>query len=164
MIRDDFPEAGSDYQGGTSDGWEYRTTFFGANLDASLAMVRQFLIEEGYAALPLPACADDLLLFRQPTRRSQTLLFGDNGFVHYPIKVLFADEARNRRKLTLCIYNEHLPDALLRFHQVLELRKKRRAQPTSISKNRRKRGIHNGVEVQGALLIVDEPDLQDRQV
>ena len=35
MLRENFPEAGSDYLGGISDGWEYKTTFLGSTLEQS---------------------------------------------------------------------------------------------------------------------------------
>ena len=46
-LREDFPPAGSDYMGGESDGYEYRTVFAGSNLESTYEMVRQFLKEEG---------------------------------------------------------------------------------------------------------------------
>ena len=57
-LREEFPEAGSDYMGGTSDGYEYQTIFAGSRLPASYDMVRQFLKEEGYGDLPIPKDAE----------------------------------------------------------------------------------------------------------
>lgn len=120
MIRDDFPEAGSDYLGGECDGYEYRTTFAGSSLEHSFQMVQAFLKEEGYAEVPLPKDAAELELFRLPTRNRQILLFEDNGYVHNPVKILFPSDRRKRTALILCVYNEKDPMHLLKFHRVLE--------------------------------------------
>jgi len=119
-MRDNFPPAGSDYLGGSSDGYEYRTTFSGTNLEQTYEMVRQFLREEGYGDVPLPRNAEELKLFRLPTRNRQILMFEDNGYVHNPVKILFPIDRRKRRILVLCLYNEADPDHLLKFHRVLE--------------------------------------------
>ncbi len=125
-MRDSFPQAGEQYLGGESDGYEYRTTFAGSSLDLSYEMVRQFLQEEGYGEIPLPENAEDLSLFRVPTRNRQILMFEDNGYVHNPIKILFPQDRRKRTTLILCIYNESEPDHLLKFHRVLERRSPKR--------------------------------------
>ncbi|MBX2927285.1 MAG: hypothetical protein KF852_05570 [Saprospiraceae bacterium] len=117
-LRDDFPPAGSDYMGGESDGYEYKTVFSGSKLEISYGMVRQFLKEEGYAEVPLPRNADELALFRLPTRNRQILLFEDNGYVHNPVKILFPTDRRKRSTLILCLYNESDPEHLLKFHRV----------------------------------------------
>jgi len=119
-LRDDFPAAGTDYMGGESDGWEYKTTFAGSSLQATYEMVVQFLQEEGYPDIPLPADAEELQLFRWPTRNKQVLLFMDNGYVHNPIKILFPLDGRKRTTLTLCVYNENAPNHLLKFHGLYE--------------------------------------------
>ncbi len=119
-MRDNFPPAGSEYLGGESDGYEYRTVFAGSSLQASYDMVCQFLREEGYGDIPLPRSADELLLFRLPTRNRQILLFEDNGYVHNPVKILFPLDRRRRSMLILCLYNEADPDHLLKFHGVKE--------------------------------------------
>ena len=119
-LREEFPAAGSDYLGGESDGYEYRTVFAGSSLEATYEMVRQFLREEGYGDIPLPRNAGELQLFRLATRNKQILLFEDNGYVHNPIKVLFPLDRRKKTTLILCIYNEAAPQHLLRFHRVLE--------------------------------------------
>lgn len=116
-LRDEFPPAGSDYLGGESDGFVYRTVFSGSNLESTYQMVRLFLREEGYGELPLPSDADELLLFRLPTRNRQILLFEDNGYVHNPVKILFPADRRQKRTLILEIYNEHAERHLLRFHR-----------------------------------------------
>ena len=119
-LRDAFPEAGSDYLGGSSNGYEYKTVFAGSTLKQSYEMVRHFLQEEGYENVPIPKDADELALFRLPTRNKQILLFEDNGYVHNPIKILFPLDRRKRSTLTLCIYNETDPEHLLKFHRILE--------------------------------------------
>jgi len=116
-LRDGFPPEGLEYVGGESDGWEYKTVFSGMNLKYSYDMVKSFLEEEGYEDIPIPKTAAELNLFRVPTRNRQILLFEDNGYIHFPIKILFPIDGRNKRKLTLCIYNEADEDALLRFHR-----------------------------------------------
>ena len=52
-------------------------------------MVKQFLQEEGYGDVPIPATADELKLFRRP-RQSQLQLFAERGYIHNPIKILFS--------------------------------------------------------------------------
>jgi hypothetical protein len=116
-LREDFPPAGSDYLGGTSDGYVYRTSFAGASLAHSYEMVRQFLKDEGYGDVPLPADAEELKMFRLATRNQQILMFEDNGYVHNPIKILFPNDARQKRSLILEIYNPDSPKHLLRFHR-----------------------------------------------
>ena len=101
-LRDEFPPIGSEYLGGESDGWEYRTTFAGSTLQQSYEMVCQFLEEEGYEEIPLPRNAEELILFRIPTRNKQILMFEDNGYVHNPIKILFQQ---------ICEKNESSPSA-----------------------------------------------------
>jgi hypothetical protein len=117
-MRQQFPPAGSDYLGGHSDGWEYRSVFGGSRLAYTFDMVRQFLRDEGYGDVPLPASADELKLFRRP-RQHQLELFAERGYIHNPVKILFSSERTQRNSLILCIYNEEAPDHLLRFHGVL---------------------------------------------
>ncbi len=116
-LREEFPPAGSDYLGGESDGYVYRTVFSGSNLEQTYQMVRLFLKEEGYGDIPMPANAEELALFRLPTRNRQILLFEDNGYVHNPVKILFPADRRQKRTLILEIYNEHAERHLLRFHR-----------------------------------------------
>jgi hypothetical protein len=118
-LRSDFPEAGSTYLGGESDGWEYRSVFRGTTLQQTYDMLRRFLREEGYADLPLPANAEELLKFRLATRNKQILLFEDNGYVHNPIKILFPENRRDENALVLRVFNEAAPQHLLRFHRKL---------------------------------------------
>ncbi len=119
-LRDEFPPAGSNYLEGESDGWEYRTVFAGSSLQQSYEMICQFLEEEGYEEVPLPRNAEELLRFRIPTRNKQILMFEDNGYVHNPIKILFPKDMRQKRTLTLCIYNEEDAQHLLKFHGIVE--------------------------------------------
>jgi hypothetical protein len=116
-IRGDFPEAGSNYLGGKSDGWEYRTVFAGGKIEASYNMVIGFLKEHGYGDIPVPANADELKLFRKQ-RTSQLQLFPERGYIHNPIKILFNTDPKLRQALILCLYNENTPNHLLRFHGV----------------------------------------------
>ena len=116
MIKEDFPPVGSQYQGGISDGWQYQIRFAGSNLQSSLDMIRAFLEEEGYADVPLPQSAGELLHFKLPTKQEQILLFGDNGYLHNPIKILFDPRDKFSKKLLLCIFNEKIENHLLKFH------------------------------------------------
>jgi hypothetical protein len=116
-IRQEFPPAGSNYLGGNSDGWEYRTVFAGSKLAYSYEMVKNFLREEGYGDVPLPETTDDLRRFRRPRTR-QTQLFAENGYLHNPVKILFPADPRQRHALILCVYNEREQGHLLRFHGV----------------------------------------------
>ena len=114
-MRVQFPEAGSNYLGGTCDGWEYRTAFTGSRLAFTYEMLKQFLVEEGYADIPLPETAAELKLFKKP-RLAQLQMFADRGYAHNPIKILFPNQ---RNTLILCVYNEQEPGHLLRFHKVV---------------------------------------------
>lgn len=117
-MREQFPPSGSEYLGGISDGWEYRSVFAGAKLAYTYDMVKQFLREEGYGDVPLPETAEELRLFKRP-RSKQLQLFGERGYVHNPVKILFPNDSRQRNTLILCIYNEKEPQHLLRFHGVV---------------------------------------------
>lgn len=118
-MRAQFPPASASHLGGVSDGWEYRTVFSGSKLAATYDMVRQFLQEEGYGDLPLPASVEELRLFRRGPQGCQLQLFGERGYVHNPIKILFPNDSRQRNALILCIYNEKAPNHLLRFHGMI---------------------------------------------
>jgi len=117
-MREQFPLPGSNYLGGMSDGWEYRSVFAGAKLAYTYEMVKQFLREEGYGDIPLPETADELKLFKRP-RGKQLQLFKESGYIHNPIKIFFPDNPRQRNALILCVYNEQAPNHLLRFHGVV---------------------------------------------
>lgn len=121
-LRNEFPPAGEEYLGGESDGHVYRTVFAGGNLEQTYDMVRQFLHEEGYKDIPLPADVEELKHFRLTTRNRQVLLFEDNGYKHNPVKILFPVDRRKKRTLILEIYNENVPGHLLRFHKRLEVK------------------------------------------
>ncbi len=116
-LRTDFPKAGSTYLGGHSDGYVYRSVFAGASRLHSLDMIRQFLLEEGYGDVPLPADLQELNHFRVSVRNKQLLLFEDNGYVHNPVKILFPADNRQKRALILEIYDERAEGHLLRFHR-----------------------------------------------
>ena len=117
-MREQFPLPGSNYLGGTSDGWEYRTVFAGAKLAYTYEMVKQFLQEEGYGDIPLPETAEELKLFKRP-RGKQLQLFRESGYIHNPVKILFPNDPRQRNALILCVYNEQASGHLLRFHGVM---------------------------------------------
>ncbi len=111
-LREVFPPAGTEYLGGESDGYEYRTVFAGSSLEHSYSM-----------DIPLPRDAQELLRFKVPTRNRQILLFEDNGYRHNPVKILFPLDGRKRNTLILCIFNETDPEHLLKFHRVLDRKK-----------------------------------------
>ncbi len=118
-IRDNFPVAGQTVAGGTSDGYCYRVTFAAGRLEATFTLVRAFLTEHGYAGIPLPRDVEELRKFRLPPKlRHQLSLFGDNGYVHNPVKILFPVPAGRKGCLTLELYNEAASDHLLRFHRL----------------------------------------------
>lgn len=118
-IRYNFPAGGEIVEGGTSDGYCYRITFAAGRLEATFGLVRAFLAEQGYGDVPLPQNADELRQFRLPPKlRHQLSLFGDNGYVHNPVKILFPVPAGRKGGLILELYDEAAPDHLLRFHRV----------------------------------------------
>lgn len=118
-IRYNFPAAGEKTGGGTSDGYCFRVIFAAGRLERTYEMVRTFLKEEGYGLLPLPKDADELRLFRQPPKlRHQLSLFGDNGYVHNPVKILFPVPAGQRGALVVELFNEADPNHLTRFHRL----------------------------------------------
>lgn len=119
-LRSEFPAAGESYLDNESDGKVYRISFAGGNLSQSYGMVKQFLQEEGYGEVPVPADVTELEQFRLKTRNRQILLFEDNGYKHNPVKILFPNDGRKKRTLHLEIYNENAPQHLLRFHNRLE--------------------------------------------
>ena len=118
-IRYNFPKAGEAVAGGTSDGYCFRLVFAAGRLERTYEMVKAFLKEEGYGTLPLPKDANELRLFRQPPKlRHQLSLFGDNGYVHNPLKILFPVPAGQRGALIVELYNEACPNHLTRFHRL----------------------------------------------
>lgn len=118
-IRTSFPVAGSDYMGGTSDGYVYRSIFAGATPDKTYSMIRAFLVEEGYADVPLPETAEELLLFKRP-RNPQLQLFELRGYIHNPVKILFPRKPVQKHALILELYNEQAEHHLLRFHGFIQ--------------------------------------------
>ena len=117
-VRQDFPEAGSDRHGGSSDGYCFRITFAAGRLERSYEMVRQFLREEGYDGVPVPQDVPELKRFRLPPKlRHQLSLFGEDGYVHNPVKILFPPPGGKRGALLLELYNEEMPGHLLNFHR-----------------------------------------------
>lgn len=119
-IRYNFPAAGETVEGGSSaDGYYYRVVFAAGRLERSFEMVKSFLKEQGYGELPLPRNAEELRQFRLPPKlRHQLSLFGDNGYVHNPVKILFPVPAGRRGALILELYNEADENHLLRFHRM----------------------------------------------
>jgi hypothetical protein len=115
-LRNDFPIEGSDYLGGFSDGWEYKTSFNGATLEKTYDMVKAFLVEEGYGDIPIPANAKELRMFKKLVPSAQMTIFREVGYIHNPIKILFHPNEKRSTSLTLCLYNEYAPQHLLRFH------------------------------------------------
>lgn len=117
-LRYNFPAAGEAYEGGVSDGYCYRVTFAAGRLENTYALVIAFLREQGYAQIPVPKNVADLKCFRLPPKlRHQLSLFGEDGYVHNPIKILFPAPFRQRGALRLELYNEAMNDHLLRFHR-----------------------------------------------
>jgi hypothetical protein len=117
-IRTNFPAAGEKVEGGLSDGYCYRVTFAAGRLERTYDMVRDFLRQQGYGGLPLPEDVEELRRFCLPPKlRHQLSFFGDNGYVHNPVKILFPIPAGQRGALVLELYNEASTDHLLRFHQ-----------------------------------------------
>ncbi|WP_232830185.1 hypothetical protein [Lewinella sp. IMCC34191] len=117
-VRYDFPEKGSDRHGGSSDGYCYRIVFAAGRLERTYEMVRQFLVEEGYGAVPVPEDVSELKRFRLPPKlRHQLSLFGEDGYVHNPLKILFPAKGGKRGALILELHDERAPGHLLRFHR-----------------------------------------------
>ena len=56
-MREQFPAAGTDYMGGSSDGWEYRSVFAGSKLAYTFEMVKQAVLDRQHMHglnLPMP--------------------------------------------------------------------------------------------------------------
>jgi hypothetical protein len=117
-IRADFPVAGANPAGGYSDGYCFRTLFRAGRLSQTYALLRSFLLEQGYGDVPVPATVEELRAFRLPPKlRHQLSLFGEDGYVHNPIKILFPPPGGRRGELVLELYNEGAEGHLLRFHR-----------------------------------------------
>ncbi len=112
-IRQHFPALGPD-----CDGHCYRITFAAGRLERTYDMILTFLKEQGYANVPVPNNTQELRKFRLPPKlRHQLSLFGEDGYVHNPVKILFPSPAGRRGELLLELYNEAAPDHLLKFHR-----------------------------------------------
>ena len=117
-IRHAFPLAEEEGFDGKSDGYCFTIVFSGGRYATSYGLVLAFLKEHGYGNVPVPKDAEELKRFRLPPRfRHQLGLFGDDGYVHNPIKILFPSPGSKPGSLTLEIYNESAEDHLLRFHR-----------------------------------------------
>lgn len=119
-LRDKFPDPGSESEWSDEiDGYVYKSVFSGATLESSYEMIRQFLQEEGYGDIPLPKDVKELEMFKLIVRNQQVIMFGDNGYVHNPIKILFPLKGRKKSTLILEVFNEKAPNHLLRFHGII---------------------------------------------
>ena len=125
-LRENFPPYGSEVLGGVSDGLVYTTAFVGTSLTDTLALIRLFLDEQGYAEVPLPRTTDEMLAFRQPERGCHPNLFEQPSYAHNPVRLTLPKRDRLRRKLVVELYNESAPEHLLRFHRRLDPDRDRR--------------------------------------
>ncbi len=117
-LRDRFPGAGERPHGGLSDGYCFRMTFAAGRPAASYELIRAFLREQGYGNVPVPADVEELKKFRLPQKlRHQLSLFGDDGYVHNPLRICFPPPGGRRGSLLLEICDERAPGHLLRFHR-----------------------------------------------
>lgn len=117
-IRHQFPVRGEEAEGGVSDGYCFRAVFAAGRLERTYELVRSFLEEQGYGDVPLPADAAELRHFRLPPKlRHQLSLFGEDGYVHNPVKILFPPPGGRRGSLTVELYDEGAEGHLLRFHR-----------------------------------------------
>ncbi|MBB4078884.1 hypothetical protein GGR28_001501 [Lewinella aquimaris] len=118
QLRHDFPHAGDCRQGGISDGYRFVITFAAGRTEQTYGMIREFLREQGYGDVPIPADLTELRAFRLPPKlRHQLSLFGEDGYVHNPLKILFPPVGSKRGSLVLELYNEAAAGHLLRFHR-----------------------------------------------
>lgn len=119
QLRHHFPVRGESVEGGeTADGYCFTIIFSAGRLAASYEMLVAFLQEHGYTDVPIPKDVEELKRFRLPPRmRHQLALFGDDGYVHNPVKILFPGPAQRRGSLRLELYDEGAEDHLLRFHR-----------------------------------------------
>lgn len=117
-IRYDFPTAGTEREGGISDGYCFRILFAAGRLERTYDMIRDFLVEQGYGQVPVPKDVAELRAFRLPPKlRHQLSLFGEDGYVHNPLKILFPPKGGKRGSLVLELYDEAAERHLLRFHR-----------------------------------------------
>ena len=117
VLRHDFPAEGEERFGGRSDGYCFTVLFAAGRVAQSYDMLREFLGEQGYAGVPVPADVEELRAFRIPARlRQQLSLFTADGYVHNPLRILFPPKGGRRGALELRLYNESVSGHLLRFH------------------------------------------------
>ena len=117
-LRGNFPAVGERPHGGYSDGYCFSITFSAGRFTASYELVLSFLREEGYGDLPVPRDVEELRRFRLPPRmRHQLSLFGDDGYVHNPIRICFPPPGGRAGALRLEICDETAENHLLRFHR-----------------------------------------------
>ncbi len=117
-LRYAFPPPGPVAEGGASDGYCFRIQFAAGRLERTYELIVAFLREQGYAQVPIPADANELRRFRLPPKlRHQLSLFGEDGYVHNPVKILFPKPAGSRGALVLELYDEAARGHLLKFHR-----------------------------------------------
>ena len=117
-LRYAFPEAGPVAEGGNSDGYRYRVPFAAGKMAATYELIKSFLSEQGYGDVPIPDTVEELRRFRLPPKlRHQLSLFGEDGYVHNPVKILFPTPSGRRGELVLELFNEREPGHLLKFHR-----------------------------------------------
>jgi hypothetical protein len=116
-LRSNFPAAGEQCLGGDSDGYCFTIVFAAGRLERTYDLVREFLREQGFGEVAIPADVAELKAFRLPPKlRHQLSLFGEDGYVHNPLKILFPAQGGKRGALVLKIYREAAEGHLLRFH------------------------------------------------
>lgn len=116
-LRYNFPTEPGEVEGGVSDGYCFRMVFGGGRYENSYQMIKAFLLEHGYGDVPVPETVTELTMFRLPQKlRHQLSLFGEDGYVHNPIKILFPPPGGRRGSLTLELHDEAAKGHLLRFH------------------------------------------------
>jgi hypothetical protein len=117
-LRYNFPTEAGEVEGGRSDGYCFRIVFGGGRYEKSYRMVKAFLVEQGYGTVPIPETVQELSLFRLPQKlRHQLSLFGEDGYVHNPVKILYPPPGGRRGSLILELFDEAAKDHLLRFHR-----------------------------------------------
>ena len=116
-LRYAFPPEGTEVHGGQSDGYCFTVTFAAGKLANTYTMLREFLVEQGYGSVPVPADIEELRAFRLPSKlRHQLSLFEEDGYLHNPLKILFPGPGGKRGSLILKLYHERATGHLLRFH------------------------------------------------
>jgi hypothetical protein len=101
-FRDSFPEDGSRYKNGISDGWIYRADIYAGSDEELLSAVREFLDEAGYSDIPLPQTAERLWSdYLNPDS------FSGGAYIFHP--VIISLSAYRVDALELRIFNESYP-------------------------------------------------------